>query len=266
MSQRTPFVGGNWKMNTDRAGAANLAHEVAAFATAGVDIAVFPPFPYLLPAGAAVTGSGVILGAQDVYHQANGAFTGEVSVAMLKDCGVGAVLAGHSERRHVIGEDDRTVNLKVAATLAGGLTSVLCVGETLEQREAGRTDEINEKQTRLGLAGVSAADMARVVIAYEPVWAIGTGRTATPEDAQDAHVKIRGVLSQLYGDEVARSVRIIYGGSMKPDNAEALMAQPDIDGGLIGGASLKAADFGAIVRAAGVARASGAEGVGVGRA
>ncbi len=265
MSHRTPFVGGNWKMNTDRAGAAALAREVAALTalpTPGVDTAVFPPFPYLLAAGEAIAGSGVILGAQDVYHQPNGAFTGEISVAMLKDCGVGAVLAGHSERRHVIGEDDRTVNLKVAATLAGGLTSVLCVGETLEQREAGRTDEVNERQTRLGLAGVSPAGMARVVIAYEPVWAIGTGRTATPEDAQDAHVKIRGVLSQLYGDQVARSVRIIYGGSMKPDNAEALMAQPDIDGGLIGGASLKVADFGAIVRAAGIAGA----GTGVGRA
>jgi triosephosphate isomerase len=253
MSGRKSFVGGNWKMNTDRASASALARAVvgSAVTDAGVDIAVIPPFPYLLGVGEALAGSGVILGAQDVYHQANGAFTGEVSVAMLTDCGVGAVLAGHSERRHVIGEDDRTVNLKVAATLAGGLTSVLCVGETLEQRETGRTDEVNERQTRLGLAGVLPADMARVVIAYEPVWAIGTGRTATPEDAQDAHVKIRGVVSQLYGDQVARSVRIIYGGSMKPDNAEALMAQPDIDGGLIGGASLKAADFGAIVRAAG---------------
>lgn len=263
MSNRKPFVGGNWKMNTDRVGATALARAIAGGADAGVgvgvgvDIAVFPPFPYLLGVGEALGGSGVILGAQDVYHQASGAFTGEISVGMLKDCAVGAVLAGHSERRHVIGEDDRTVNLKVAATLAGGLISVLCVGETLEQREAEQTDEVNERQTRLGLAGVSAVDMARVVIAYEPVWAIGTGRTATPEDAQDAHVKIRGVVSELYGNAVARSVRIIYGGSMKPDNAEALMAQPDIDGGLIGGASLKAADFGAIVRAAGAGVGSG---------
>jgi triosephosphate isomerase len=169
---------------------------------------------------------------------------------MLDDCGVGAVLAGHSERRHVIGEDDRAVNKKVLAALAGGMTSVLCVGETLEQREAGQTDEVNEKQTRLGLARVSTQDMARVVIAYEPVWAIGTGRTATPEDAQDAHVKIRAVVSQLFDGAVASAVRIIYGGSMKPDNAQTLMAQPDIDGGLIGGASLKAGDFGAIIRAA----------------
>jgi triosephosphate isomerase len=257
-AQRKPFVGGNWKMNTDRASGADLGGAVAreVHGASGVDVAVFPPFPYLLPVGEAVRGSGVILGAQDVYHQASGAFTGEVSVGMLADCGVGAVLAGHSERRHVIGEDDRAVNRKVRATLAGGMVSVLCVGETLEQREAGETDAVNERQTRLGLAEVSEEDMARVVIAYEPVWAIGTGRTATPEDAQDAHAKIRGVVSQLFGEAVASSVRIIYGGSMKPDNAEALMAQPDIDGGLIGGASLKAADFAAIVRAgAGAARA-----------
>lgn len=250
-SKRKPFVGGNWKMNTDRTTGADLARAVADEAAgAEADVAVFPPFPYLLEVASALGASGVILGAQDVYHQANGAFTGEVSVAMLQDCGVGSVLAGHSERRHVIGENDRTVNLKVAATLAGGLTSVLCVGETLDQREAGQTDEVNEKQIRLGLAGVSAQDMARVVIAYEPVWAIGTGRTATPEDAQDAHVKIRGVISQLFDETVASAVRIIYGGSMKPDNAQALMAQPDIDGGLIGGASLKAGDFGAIIQAA----------------
>ena len=170
-------------------------------------------------------------------------------MAMLRDCGVRAVLAGHSERRHVIGEDDRTVNRKVGAALEAGLVCVLCVGETLEEREAGRTDEVNERQVRLGLAGVPVERMSAVVIAYEPVWAIGTGRTATPEDAQDAHLKIRGVVSQLHGEGVASAVRIIYGGSMKPDNAEALMAMPDVDGGLIGGASLKAADFGAIVRA-----------------
>lgn len=256
MSARKSFVGGNWKMNTDRTGAVALAQAVAdATGRSGAEVVVFPPFPYLLGVGEALGGSGVLLGAQDVYHQDNGAFTGEVSVTMLQDCGVRAVLAGHSERRHVIGEDDRTINKKVLATLGGGLVSVLCVGETLEQREAGQTDEVNERQTRLGLAGVSPEGMDRVVIAYEPVWAIGTGRTATPEDAQDAHVKIRGVVSQLFDEKTAGAVRIIYGGSMKPDNAEALMAQADIDGGLIGGASLKAPDFGAIVRAAGSARA-----------
>jgi triosephosphate isomerase len=258
---RKPFVGGNWKMNTDRASASALSREIARLGPdAGCDVAVFPPFPYLLAVADALGDSGVLLGAQDAYHQDNGAFTGEVSIAMLRDCGVTTALAGHSERRHVIGEDDRTVNKKVLATLAGGMTSVLCVGETLEQREAGQTDAVNEKQTRLGLAGVKPEDMSRVVIAYEPVWAIGTGRTATPDDAQDAHVKIRAVVSQLFGDAVARSVRIIYGGSMKPENAPALMAQADVDGGLIGGASLKAADFGAIVRAAGRATADAGAG------
>ncbi len=251
---RRPFVGGNWKMNGDRGSAATLIRGVLGAIGAdpeGVDVAVFPAFPYLLEVGSILSGdqSTVMLGAQDVYHQPNGAFTGEVSVDMLRDCGVSGVLAGHSERRHVIGEDDRAVNRKVLATLNGGMTAVLCVGETLEQREAGETDAVNERQTRLGLAEVSADDMDRVVIAYEPVWAIGTGRTATPEDAQDAHAKIRAVVAGLYNADVAAGVRIIYGGSMKPDNAQALMAMPDIDGGLIGGASLKAGDFAAIVRA-----------------
>jgi triosephosphate isomerase len=253
MADRKPFVGGNWKMNTDRAAGADLAKAVTAAtkdAAGAVDIAVFPPFPYLLEVGAAVKPAGIHLGAQDIYHQPNGAFIGEISAAMLTDCGVSAVLAGHSERRHVIGEDDRAVNRKVLATLAAGLTSVLCVGETLEQREAGETDAVNERQTRLGLAEVTAEQMARVVIAYEPVWAIGTGKTATPQDAQDAHRKLRALIAQLFGAEVAGRTRIIYGGSMKSDNAAALMAQPDIDGGLIGGASLKAPDFAAIVHAA----------------
>lgn len=256
---RKPFVGGNWKMNGDRGSAASLIRSVIGAlgdTTESVEVAVFPPFPYLLEVGSIVSAqeSTVVLGAQDVYHQPNGAFTGEVSVEMLRDCGVGAVLAGHSERRHVIGEDDRAVNRKVLATLGGGMTSVLCVGETLEQREAGQTDAVNERQIRLGLAEVSRDDMERVVVAYEPVWAIGTGRTATPADAQDAHVKIRGVLSQLFGGGVAEGVRIIYGGSMKADNAGALMGMEDVDGGLIGGASLKSADFAAIVKA-GVASA-----------
>lgn len=250
---RKPFVGGNWKMNTDRVSATALAAQVASAVgrlPGDVEVAVFPPFPYLLPVGDELRGSGVVLGSQDAYHQPDGAFTGEVSLAMLRDCGVGAVLAGHSERRHVIGEDDRSVNRKVLAVLGAGMTAVLCIGETLEQREGGRTDEVNEKQLRLGLASVPPEALAGVVIAYEPVWAIGTGRTATPEDAQAAHANVRAVLSQLFGQEAAKSVRIIYGGSMKPDNAAALLAMPDVDGGLIGGASLKAADFGAIVRAA----------------
>lgn len=251
---RKPFVGGNWKMNGDRASAASLVRSVLGAVgddQDAVEIVVFPAFCHLSEVGSILSGqhSRIGLGAQDVCHHPNGAFTGEISVEMLRDCGVRAVLAGHSERRHVIGEDDRAVNRKVLATLAGGLTSVLCVGETLDEREAGQTDAVNERQTRLGLAEVSREQMDAVVIAYEPVWAIGTGRTATPEDAQDAHRKIRSVVAGLFDAPTADRVRIIYGGSMKPENAGALMQMPDIDGGLIGGASLKAADFASIIRA-----------------
>ena len=251
---RTPYVGGNWKMNTDLASATALVRSVVE-QTAGVDnveIAVFPPFPYLLAVGSVLRdrSSPVRLGAQDIYPEANGAFTGEVSAAMLADCCVSTVLAGHSERRHVIGESDELINRKVRATLAGGLDSVLCIGETLEQREAGQTDAVNERQLRSGLSEVSAKDMARVTIAYEPVWAIGTGKTATPEDAQNAHERIRTVIDELYGSKVSDAVRIQYGGSMKPGNAPELMGCPDIDGGLIGGAALKAEDFAGIIEPA----------------
>lgn len=255
MPQRTPFIGGNWKMNTNRAGAEALARGVMAFEAGWgrrAEAAVFVPFPYLLTVGAALRGggSGIVLGAQDLYHKADGAFTGEVSAAMLVDCGVGAVLVGHSERRHVIGEDEELIRLKTRAGLEAGLGVVLCVGETLAQREAGETDAVNERQVRSGLDGLSAGLVGRVTIAYEPVWAIGTGRTATPGDAQDAHAKIRGVVAGMFGEGVAGAMRIQYGGSMKPSNAAELLAQPDIDGGLIGGASLVAGDFGAIVSAA----------------
>mgnify|MGYP006276450651 CR=1 FL=1 len=250
MSDRTPTVGGNWKMHTDRASAAELAQQVAGLDSAGVEVAVYVPSPYLLTAREALAGSGVVLGAQDVYHEPEGAFTGEVSTTMLADCGVGSVLVGHSERRHVIGEDDALVNKKARAALGAGLGVVLCVGETLEQREAGETDAINARQVRAGLAGVDADGVARVTIAYEPVWAIGTGRTATPDDAQAAHERLRSLLGELYGRDVAHATRIQYGGSVKPANAAELFAMPDIDGGLIGGASLKADQFAAIIRAA----------------
>jgi triosephosphate isomerase len=249
---RTPVVGGNWKMNTDRASAAELAAAVAAERQASVEVIVFPPFPYLLQVRKVLddAGGAVALGAQDLWHEPNGAFTGEISTDMLQDCGVQAFLAGHSERRHVIGESDELVNRKLLAGLAAGLTAVLCVGETLEQREAGQTDAVNSRQIRAGLAGVAPQQMASVVIAYEPVWAIGTGKTATPNDAQDAHAKIRALLADLYGTDIADATRIQYGGSVKPANAAELFGQPDIDGGLIGGASLKPADFLGIVRAA----------------
>ena len=254
---RRPFVGGNWKMNTNAASGRALAAAVADGlardpAAAGADVAIFPPFLYLreIRAELAAKKSPVLVGAQDVYFESDGAFTGEISVAMLKDSGIQVVLAGHSERRHVLGEPDAVINKKTRAVLAGGLQCILCVGEKLEERERGETDRINDRQLRAGLAGVAAAEMSRLTIAYEPVWAIGTGKTATPQDAQDAHHKIRGVISDLYGPQVAAAVRIQYGGSVKASNAAELMAQPDIDGGLIGGASLKADEFLAIVRAA----------------
>lgn len=251
-SKRTPIVGGNWKMNTDRASAADLARSIAAGLVPGVEVMVFPPFPYLLTVRKALDDAGgmVALGAQDLWPDPNGAYTGEISTDMLLDCGVQGVLVGHSERRHVLGEPDTLLNRKLKAALDAGLTAVLCVGETLEQREAGQTDEVNERQIRAGLAGVDRAQMDAVVIAYEPVWAIGTGRTATPRDAQDAHARIRALLAALYSPELADRTRIQYGGSVKPENAAELFAQPDIDGGLIGGASLKSADFLAIVGAA----------------
>jgi len=250
---RTKIIGGNWKMNTDRAGAAALSAAVAAAAkgVAGVQTAVFPPFPYLLPVAEALKGSGVLLGAQDAYHAEKGAFTGEVSVGMLKDCGVGIVLAGHSERRHVMGEGDDLVNLKVRAVLHGGLSVVLCVGETLHQRQVDETNHVNEKQVRLGLRTVTPEELKRVVIAYEPVWAIGTGKTATPDDAQEAHAHIRAVVGDMFGKEAAGALRIQYGGSVTAANAKSLMGMPDVDGALVGGASLKADEFAAIVAAAG---------------
>jgi triosephosphate isomerase (TIM) len=253
---RRPYVGGNWKMNTDRAGAATLIRGIVdgLVGLQGVDVAVFPPFPYILGVSSILRerGSAVRLGAQDVYHEGDGAYTGEVSLAMLKDCGVVDCLAGHSERRHVIGEGETTVAAKTRAILASGLHCVLCVGEKLEERERGWTDRVNEEQVRLGLRDVPPEQIERLIIAYEPVWAIGTGRTATPADAQDAHGKIRRVLADLYSDEAAARVRIIYGGSMKASNARELFDQPDVDGGLIGGASLKATEFVAIVKAAAV--------------
>jgi len=253
VSDRRPFVGGNWKMNTNHAEASDLIRGVCdrLAELRGVDTAVFPPHPYLLPVGSIMRSrsSTIVLGAQDVYHEQNGAFTGEVSVAMAEDCGCAWVLTGHSERRHVIGETDQTVNTKTLASLAGGLGAVLCVGETLEQREAGETDKVNETQVRAGLKGVTEEQMGSVVIAYEPVWAIGTGKTASSEDAQGAHAKIRALIADMYNQETADRTRIIYGGSVKPGNAGELFAQADIDGGLIGGASLSVEDFSAIVNA-----------------
>jgi len=249
MATRRPFVGGNWKMNTTAAEADALARAVSTSSDAA-QVAIFPPFVYLDRVAAALrtAGSTVLVGAQDLDHRDNGALTGQVSSAMLLDLGVSAALTGHSERRHVLDESDELVGLKTARTIDAGLTCVLCIGETLEQREAGQTDQVNERQLREGLAGVTAFD--NLVIAYEPVWAIGTGRTASPDDAQNAHAAIRNVLADITNSNTANATRILYGGSVKPSNAAELFAQPDIDGGLIGGASLNPDDFAAICCAA----------------
>ena len=252
MAKRKPIVGGNWKMNLHSGEAHALARSIVNGLGKNDDaeVVLFPAFPYLSYVGQITERSPIKVGAQDVYPQPNGAFTGEVSLSMLKDAKVEYVLAGHSERRHVIGETDGLINQKVRATLAAGLSVILCVGEKLEQREAGQTDAVNAAQTYYGLAGVSADQMKNVVIAYEPVWAIGTGKTATPADAQAAHAAIRNVLAAMFSKKVAAATRVQYGGSVNAKNAAELFAQPDIDGGLIGGASLKAADFIEIVNAA----------------
>jgi len=257
MSDRKPIVGGNWKMNLHAEEAQSLLGELAEAGLAdSVDTVVCPPFPYLAAAAQQLSGTGIQLGAQDVSSEANGAFTGEVSCSMLKDVGVQWVLTGHSERRHVIGESDVLINAKTRAALDAGLKVILCIGEKIEQREANQTNAINAAQLAYGLAGVSADQLANVVIAYEPVWAIGTGKTASADDAQNAHAYIRQALANLYDQSVADAMRIQYGGSCKPANAEQLFSQADIDGGLIGGASLKSADFKAIIdAAAGVAAA-----------
>ncbi len=251
MSTRRPIVGGNWKMNTNLASAVELVEDVVAqcqTCTAGCDVALFPPFPYLNPVGAKLGHHAILLGAQDLYHEPNGAFTGEVSAEMLIDLDVEIVLVGHSERRHVIGEDDFLLNRKLHTALAAGLTGVLCIGETMVQREAGQTQQVTVDQLRAGLEQIRVEQMRQVVIAYEPVWAIGTGRTATPEDAQAVHAQIRTTLAGLYDEATAAVTRIQYGGSVKPSNAAALYQQPDIDGFLVGGASLKADQFLDIVR------------------
>ncbi|MHC4106696.1 MAG: triose-phosphate isomerase [Planctomycetota bacterium] len=253
VAARTPLVSGNWKMNTDLASAVELADDVVAGCSPFVErceVVVFPPFPYLQAVGKTLGHHGVLLGAQDVYCRPNGAFTGEVSAAMLLDLNVAAVLVGHSERRHVIDESDELVNAKAKTALEEGLAVTLCIGETMEQRQSGRTKSVNVGQLMSGLRGVPAGQAGRLTIAYEPVWAIGTGTTATPEDAQSVHKVIRATLADLYDDGVAGSVRIQYGGSVSGENAEALFAQPDVDGFLVGGASLKSHAFTEIVRIA----------------
>jgi len=251
---RKPFVAGNWKMNTDSHTGVELVERIASgsveAAGQSVTVAVFPPFVYLQAVAKALSPSSIAIGAQDMYFEPKGAFTGEISASMLKDVGCLYCLCGHSERRHVIGESDELINKKVAAAIAGGLLPILCVGELLEEREASQTNEVVTRHVKEGLAGLSAEKILAVTIAYEPVWAIGTGLTATPEQAQEVHDFIRKLLGQMYNEEIAGEIRILYGGSVKPDNAADLMSQKDIDGSLVGGASLKADDFLAIIQAA----------------
>ena len=248
---RTPLIAGNWKMNLDKAGAEGLAAGIAAESgdVSGAELLVCPPSVYLDAVAAAVAGSNVAVGAQNMYHEGNGAYTGETSAAMLQDLGCSYVILGHSERRHILGETDAAINQKTLAAHEAGLTPIVCVGELLEQREAGQTAEVNAGQCSGSLAGLSAEQMAATVIAYEPVWAIGTGKVATPEQAQEVHADLRKLVADRYNSEVAQQVRILYGGSVKPDNAQELMALTDVDGALIGGASLEAGSFLAIARA-----------------
>jgi len=251
---RKPFVAGNWKMNTNSQTGIELVERIAAgsvdAASQSVTVAVCPPFVYLQSVTKALSSSNIAVGAQDIYFESEGAFTGEISASMLKDVGCSYCLCGHSERRHVIGESDELINKKVAAAVSGGLLPILCVGELLEEREASQTDDIVTRHVKEGLAGLSAEKLKAVTIAYEPVWAIGTGLTATPDQAQEVHIFIRKLLGQMYDEKLAEEIRILYGGSVKPNNAADLMNQKDIDGLLVGGASLKADDFLAIIQAA----------------
>lgn len=249
---RRPLIAGNWKMNLHRAEGLALARAVATAAPQypGVDVAVCPPAVYLDAVGQALAGSPVALGAQNMYCEANGAFTGELSASMLLDVGCRMVILGHSERRHLLGESDQLVNRKLLAALAAGLTPIVCVGELLAEREAGRTREVVAGQFHGSLAGLDGAQIRRVVLAYEPVWAIGTGKVATPQQAEEVHLDLRKLLANRYNSTVAESVRIQYGGSVKAANAAELLAQPNIDGALVGGASLKADEFLGIVAAA----------------
>ena len=252
---RKPLMVGNWKMNNTIAEAVVLSQEICnRFEkewAASVDVAVCPPFVDIKPAKTVFDFDRVpvAVGAQNVSWAPSGAFTGEISIGMLEEIGCRFCIIGHSERREIFGETNEMINRKLKALVASKIIPIVCVGESLGIREAGTTEEYIEAQVRAAFAGVEASDAAKCVVAYEPIWAIGTGRTATPEAAQAVCAFIRGILEDLYGTEVANGMRILYGGSMKPENVAGLIAQPDIDGGLVGGASLKATSFLDLVKA-----------------
>lgn len=251
LSMRIPLVAGNWKMNLQRVEAEELTRRIVGRGPfVGVEVALCPPFPYLPIVHDLLAGSPVELGGQDVYFEPQGAFTGEVSAAMLADVGCHFAIVGHSERRQFFGETDADVGRKALAAWSAGLTPIICLGELLAQREAGQTAEVVGRQFDAAFAEVSAEQAAIAVIAYEPVWAIGTGRVATPEQAEEVHADLRKRLAARYNHSIAQQVRILYGGSVKADNAASLVRQPNVDGALVGGASLKADDFLGIVKAA----------------
>ncbi len=247
---RRPVIAGNWKMNKMSRESVDTATDLLPLVASvqGVDVVVAPVFTALAPVAKALEGSTIQLAAQDCFWEDAGAFTGEVSPAMLADIGCSHVIIGHSERRQYFGETDETVNRKVRAALQSGLIVIVCIGETLDERESGTTFAVLERQATEGLAGLRAGDMNRVIIAYEPVWAIGTGKTASDSQAQEAHAFIRSTVASCIDQTTADAVRILYGVSVKPDNISGLMGQPDIDGALVGGASLDADSFARIVR------------------
>jgi len=245
---RKPIIAGNWKMNLCPEEAERLIQDLIPLVeNAPCDVVVCPPYIDLVAVSKLVAGTIIQLGAQSVHWAPKGAFTGEISVEMLCALDVSYVIVGHSERRQYFGETDESVNRRAQAALTAGITPIICVGESLEQREKGVTDTIVSKQTIAALAGFSVESVEETVIAYEPIWAIGTGKTATSEDANRTIGIIRNAISSIYGDALAQTVRILYGGSMNPKNAKELMAMPEIDGGLIGGASLKAEDFSRVI-------------------
>jgi len=249
---RTPIIAGNWKLNKTPHEAILLVSELKReiVDVEGVDIVLCPPFTALADVADALTDTNIALGAQNVFWEDAGAFTGEISAPMLKDLGVTYVIIGHSERRQYFHETNETVNKRLRAALKHGLVPIVCVGENLAQRESNKTFDVIRDHCEGSLSGLSAEEMGKVVMAYEPVWAIGTGKTATPQQAQEVHVFIRQLLGKMFDEETASSVRIQYGGSVTPDNIVSLMAQADIDGALVCGASLKAPSFAAIVKGA----------------
>lgn len=247
---RRPIIAGNWKMYKVPSEAVELVNQLKK-ELKGIkdrDIVVIPPFASIYPCSKVLENTNIAVGAQNMYWEEEGAFTGEISPPMLIDCGCGFCIIGHSERRTYFHETDETVNKKIKSALKHGLIPICCIGETLEQREAGETFKIVETQVKKDFEGLSNSQMEKVIIAYEPIWAIGTGRTATPEQANEVHAFIRKTLAGLYYQALAEEVRIQYGGSVKPENCDALMSQPDIDGALVGGASLKVESFSRIVR------------------